>query len=222
MEGDFSSRKRPRLGVVDKSTDLSGPSASPSLDTNRRAGDHISAYPDTVNKSAGSGDHFPGASFSGPVYLGKNGRFVDSIVATHQATQAQRSHQSTHDCWRSLAFLGMDSRLHDIEAEATGTCRWISRHHVYTCWASCDRALLWIKGKPGSGKSTLLRYILNDVAATRGIGNDALILPFFFHGRGTEMQRTPLGLFRPLLAAHCVTAWVDRAATGHDSEGKRG
>lgn len=103
-----------------------------------------------------------------------------------------------------------------------GTCRWISRHHVYTRWASCDRALLWIKGKPGSGKSTLLRYILNDVAATRGIGNDALILPFFFHGRGTEMQRTPLGLFRPLLAAHCVTAWVDRAATGHDSEGKRG
>lgn len=90
MEGDFSSRKRPRLGVVDKSTDLSGPSASPSSDTNRRAGDHISAYPGTVNKSAGSGDHFPGASFSDPVYLGKTGRFVDSVFATHQATQAQK------------------------------------------------------------------------------------------------------------------------------------
>src|SRR3569833_939583 len=31
------------------------------------------------------------------------------------------------------------------------------------------------------------------------IRGDALVLSFFFHGRGVELQRTPLGLFRSLL-----------------------
>lgn len=31
------------------------------------------------------------------------------------------------------------------------------------------------------------------------IGADAFVLSFFFHGRGVELQKTPLGLFRSLL-----------------------
>ncbi|KAM5349335.1 hypothetical protein ACJ41O_005840 [Fusarium nematophilum] len=70
---------------------------------------------------------------------------------------------------------------------------------MYTSWATCDRGLLWIKGKPGSGKSTLLGHVLRNIAATPTIAESDLILSFFFHGRGANLQRTPLGLFQSLL-----------------------
>ena len=73
------------------------------------------------------------------------------------------------------------------------------RHKTYKSWSFCDRGLLWIKGKPGSGKSTLLRHVLNHAMAKLNTGEGALILSFFFHGRGSELQKTPLGLFRSLL-----------------------
>ncbi|KAH7175771.1 hypothetical protein EDB81DRAFT_836086 [Dactylonectria macrodidyma] len=92
-----------------------------------------------------------------------------------------------------------DSRFHDIDTAAPGTCQWLLQHKMYTSWASSDRGLLWIKGKPGSGKSTLLRYALKNTIKKPNTGERALILSFFFHGRGTELQKTPLGLFRALL-----------------------
>ena len=89
----------------------------------------------------------------------------------------------------------MQNRSHDISNAIEGTCKWLLQHKTYSSWAICDRGLLWIKGKPGSGKSTLLKYAL-DKHKTR---DSALVLSFFFHGRGDELQRTPLGLWRSLL-----------------------
>ncbi|KAG7402819.1 Ankyrin repeat domain-containing protein 50 [Fusarium oxysporum f. sp. rapae] len=105
----------------------------------------------------------------------------------------------------------MNSRSLDIDAAAEGTCDWLLRHQTFTSWASCDRGLLWIKGKPGSGKSTLLRYVLDHIVTIPNTGEGALILSFFFHGRGTELQRTPLGLFRSLL--HQLLCQVPEALT---------
>ncbi|KAG8409181.1 hypothetical protein J3459_017669 [Metarhizium acridum] len=93
----------------------------------------------------------------------------------------------------------MDNRSNDIDAARAGTCEWLSRHKMYTSWAEDNRGLLWIKGKPGSGKSTLLRYALKKAAGRPGTGDNPLILSFFFHGRGTELQKTPLGFYRSLL-----------------------
>jgi hypothetical protein len=59
--------------------------------------------------------------------------------------------------------------------------------------------LLWVKGKPGSGKSTLLKKAFKHITETPKVGDRALVLSFFFHGRGVELQRTPLGFFRSLL-----------------------
>ena len=89
----------------------------------------------------------------------------------------------------------MQNRSHGIGSAVEGTCEWLLQHKTYRSWAVCDQGLLWIKGKPGSGKSTLLKYAL-DKQATR---DGALVLSFFFHGRGDEPQRTPLGLWRSLL-----------------------
>ncbi|KAF9784163.1 hypothetical protein IL306_008316 [Fusarium sp. DS 682] len=98
-----------------------------------------------------------------------------------------------------IFYAEMDSRSNDIDTAAQGTCDWLLRHETYTSWASHDRGLLWIKGKPGSGKSMLLRHVLNNAMAMPNTEEGALILSYFFHGRGTELQRTPFGLFRSLL-----------------------
>lgn len=60
-----------------------------------------------------------------------------------------------------------------------------------------DRGLLWIKGKPGSGKSTLVKYAKDALPPI--YGKETLVFSFFFHGRGRELQKTPIGLFQCLL-----------------------
>ena len=103
----------------------------------------------------------------------------------------------------------MDNRSKEIDIAAEGTCKWLFLHETYRRWSACDRGLLWIKGSPGSGKSTLLRYALDNITETPNIGDRPFVLTFFFHGRGAELQRTPLGLFRSLL--HQVLSQVPNA-----------
>lgn len=100
---------------------------------------------------------------------------------------------------RSLVFKEMNARPTEIKTEAAGTCHWIFQHKIYKTWESYDRSLLWIKGKPGSGKSTLLRYVLDNAIASKSRKEMPLVLSFFFNGRGTELQKTPDGLYRSLL-----------------------
>lgn len=59
--------------------------------------------------------------------------------------------------------------------------------------------MLWIKGKPGSGKSTLLAFIYKSFQEYSTSSN-TLLLDFFFHARGSLLQKTPTGMFRSLLA----------------------
>src|SRR3569833_2144953 len=97
-------------------------------------------------------------------------------------------------CLRSLAFPKMYDRYLDISQATLGTCQWLLRHDTYKDWTRFDCSLLWIKGKPGSGKSTLLKHTLDHLNAS-----GAFVLSFYFHGRGVELQKSPLGLFRSLL-----------------------
>ncbi|OCL10292.1 Het-eN, partial [Glonium stellatum] len=94
----------------------------------------------------------------------------------------------------------MNDRGNDITPAAEGTCSWLLEHKIYKDWNSQSRGLLWIKGKPGAGKSTLLKYALQTFQRQEhSLPNKLTTLSFFFHGRGAEIQRTPLGLFRSLL-----------------------
>ncbi|KAH8650891.1 ankyrin repeat-containing domain protein [Tricladium varicosporioides] len=65
-------------------------------------------------------------------------------------------------------------------------------------WLGGKRGLLWIKGKPGSGKSTLMAFIYRELQKTPP-SNRSVTLDFFFHGRGTFLQKTSIGMFRSLL-----------------------
>ena len=102
-------------------------------------------------------------------------------------------------CLQSLAFPDMETRFYDIGEANDGTCGWLSRHDMFNSWVTSDRGLLWIKGKPGAGKSTLLKYILEKQEILCGVDDNDLVLTFFFHDRGHQLQKTPLGFFRSLL-----------------------
>ncbi|KAL9570478.1 hypothetical protein ACKAV7_005409 [Fusarium commune] len=187
-------RERPRTRWLQGETEQPGPSSRGSSFNNHGFANQFNAPDGIINNSTGPGNHLTGSTFHGPTYFGTTELF-----------------DPLRECLRSLAFPEMDSRFNDVDAAAEGTCEWLLRQKEYTSWASCNRGLLWIKGKPGSGKSTLLQYVLNHVIAISNTGEGALILSFFFHGRGTELQKTPLGLFRSLL--HQLLRQVPEALT---------
>ncbi|KAM5359278.1 hypothetical protein ACJA88_015171 [Fusarium oxysporum] len=120
---------------------------------------------------------------------------VAKRFAEHNLYQPQS--ETTQACLRSLAFEDMDGRPNEIGEAADGTCKWLLKHNTLIQWTRQHRGLLWITGKPGSGKSTMMKYALHELPAL--CGADTQAFAFFFHGRGYELQRTPLGLFRSLL-----------------------
>ncbi|KAH7163640.1 ankyrin repeat-containing domain protein [Fusarium sp. MPI-SDFR-AT-0072] len=186
-------RERPRNRWLQGETEP-GPSSQGLSFNNHGFANQLNAPDGTINNSTGPGNHFTGSIFHGPTYFGTQEHF-----------------DLLQECLRSLAFPEINNRLNDINAAAKGTCEWLLQHKIYISWASSDQGLLWIKGKPGSGKSTLLRYVLDHIITIPNTGKGALILSFFFHGRGTELQRMPSGLFRSLL--HQLLRQVPEALT---------
>ncbi|KAJ5148974.1 hypothetical protein N7448_000552 [Penicillium atrosanguineum] len=117
------------------------------------------------------------------------------ISSDRQETPQQRIE---NEVLRSLAFPQMLDRRDNIEPCHPNTCQWILELENYKSWKSQSRGLLWIKGKPGAGKSTLMLF-LHDKLKIPQDGDHGIRLDFFFTARGTEMQRTPLGMLRSLL-----------------------
>ena len=96
----------------------------------------------------------------------------------------------------------MDLRKNEIKDEAMGTCEWLVKHGTYKTWLVQRQGLLWIMGKPGAGKSTLVKYALTSALKKWehvGKPEQLVIASFFFHGRGVNLQKTRLGLYRSLL-----------------------
>jgi ABC-type lipoprotein export system ATPase subunit len=87
----------------------------------------------------------------------------------------------------------MLDRRENVEPYHTITCQWILDLKKYQSWRSESRGLLWIKGKLGAGKSTLMVFLHSKPQSLQN-GNQSNQLDFFFTARGTEMQRTPLGM----------------------------
>jgi len=59
-----------------------------------------------------------------------------------------------------------------------------------------SRGLFWIKGHPGVGKSVLMKFAVTEMHRRQ---SGELVLSFFVHGQGTNLQKTPLGIYRALL-----------------------
>lgn len=96
---------------------------------------------------------------------------------------------------QSLAFNEMDTRRQEVKTASTDTCAWAFESPSFTTFRR-NGGLLWVKGKPGSGKSTLMREI---VQLFKYESPTHATVSFFFHGRGSNMQQSLLGLFRSIL-----------------------
>ncbi|KAL9623717.1 MAG: hypothetical protein Q9160_001947 [Pyrenula sp. 1 TL-2023] len=92
----------------------------------------------------------------------------------------------------------MSMRGSDIDAAAKDTCEWLNQHSIYKAWLNMHQGILWVKGKPGSGKSTMMKHALQITEQVNNLQGRALT-SYFFHGRGIDLQKSTLGLFRSVL-----------------------
>jgi ankyrin repeat protein len=93
----------------------------------------------------------------------------------------------------------MNSRGNEIHHATPGTCKWLLQNETYMDWVSRRRGLLWIKGKPGAGKSTIMKFCLETLDNSDRKSRGIFTVSFFFHARGSNLQKTPEGLFRAVL-----------------------
>ncbi|KAH6718065.1 hypothetical protein BKA61DRAFT_475878, partial [Leptodontidium sp. MPI-SDFR-AT-0119] len=81
------------------------------------------------------------------------------------------------------------------------TCEWLLDKSEYLAWLDAAKlhehhGFLWIKGKPGTGKSTMMKFALSN---SRKIMKDRIIISFFFNARGTDLEKSTIGMYRSLL-----------------------
>ncbi|KAB8229928.1 uncharacterized protein BDW43DRAFT_287342 [Aspergillus alliaceus] len=106
------------------------------------------------------------------------------------------------DCGRSLSFRNIDARHQDISVAHRSTCKWFLETKAFQQWRDHDdlptnNGVLWIKGKPGAGKSTLMKYTLKQ--ARQAFFKGHVTAAYFFNARGTDLEKTPLGMLRSLV-----------------------
>lgn len=108
---------------------------------------------------------------------------------------------------KSLSAPERDYRLEEIEEKFQNTFDWIYDRPEpgFSQWLRKGTGLFWINGKPGSGKSTLMKFIFQDRRTSDLLhnwrtGNTFTRVAFFFHYRGTSMQKSFEGLLRSVLS----------------------
>jgi hypothetical protein len=96
-------------------------------------------------------------------------------------------------------------------------------------WLRSRTGLYWIKGKPASGKSTLMKMACGDTRTTAilktGKHREAHAA-FFFHGRGSQLQKSFAGLLQSILhqilsaVPELITCWRQTSASslGDDAQ----
>lgn len=113
------------------------------------------------------------------------------------------------DFLESLGNSERRRRVDQVGNPYKGTFEWLFDPKVgFLGWLSGLQqagtpAFFWIQGKPGSGKSTLMKYALaekktRELLALADFGTWHLV-PFFFHDRGSSIQRSVIGLLQELL-----------------------
>ncbi|KAK2018048.1 hypothetical protein LZ32DRAFT_393934 [Colletotrichum eremochloae] len=130
------------------------------------------------------------------------------------ATQAwksrwdQRPSQMIQMCLIALAFDDMDARFNEIADIPSDNFEWLSSQQDYVRWKNRNHSLLLIVGEPQSGKSTMMKLASRELKSS--CGPDTKVFRFFFHRRGSNLQKTSVGFFRALL--HQIIASMPEAA----------
>ncbi|KAI1177768.1 hypothetical protein F4777DRAFT_540280 [Nemania sp. FL0916] len=143
-----------------------------------------------LNAHVSTGSGYPQASLS----ASKQSDY--KAILKSLRVSAEGGHQAGH----------LDSRIDQIEERFQNTFDWIfDRNDSKFCsWLQSDSSIFWINGKPGSGKSTLMKFISRDSRTSELLqgwrGDQIIQVSFFFHYRGTTLQKSFEGLLRSILA----------------------
>lgn len=97
-------------------------------------------------------------------------------------------------------------RLREIQTRYESTFEWIFEDEGlhFASWLRSPQELYWISGKPGSGKSTLMKLVRQDVRTynlfrEHDRGARHVEIDFFFHDRGSAVQKSLEGLLYSIL-----------------------
>ncbi|KAH8894176.1 hypothetical protein GQ53DRAFT_744927 [Thozetella sp. PMI_491] len=107
---------------------------------------------------------------------------------------------------KSLHAAERDLRLEQIVSAKGHTFGWVfDDPSGFSKWLQKGQGIFWISGKPGSGKSTLMKFIYNDPRTNEllyrwGYKSTQIIASFFFHHRGSALQKSFEGLLRSIIS----------------------
>lgn len=104
----------------------------------------------------------------------------------------------------SIYLPDLDFRISQIDTPFQDTYHWIFNLPVFSNWLQEGSGLFWIRGKPGSGKSTLMKFICQsdetlDLIHNWTAGSIEIQASFFFHYRGSAVQKSLEGVLRSLV-----------------------
>ena len=111
----------------------------------------------------------------------------------------------------SLSIPETKFRIHDVRKAHKATFDWLFNPDVvpYSDWlghgTEKDQPFFWIQGKPGSGKSTLMKFAMRDPRTLALLGDTSdnapswTLVAFFFHDRGSSIQKSLQGLLRQVV-----------------------
>ena len=109
--------------------------------------------------------------------------------------------EESYVCYlQTLDFSDTRSRRYNVEPAFADTYGWLFADNPgFRAWLEANDPIpiFWISGKPGSGKSTLMKYALEHQITRKCLEENyrdsAILTSFFFHDRGTAMQKSIQG-----------------------------
>lgn len=95
--------------------------------------------------------------------------------------------------------------MNEIDDPFQDTFKWVFDLPKFRHWLQKGSEMFWIYGKPGSGKSTLMKFIFQSERTWQLLhnwreGSLELKAGFFFHYRGSALQKSFEGVLRSLIA----------------------
>ncbi|QYS93355.1 hypothetical protein H0G86_000732 [Trichoderma simmonsii] len=129
------------------------------------------------------------------------------IVVNHVDPAIDPDFWDIHSIIQAIHAPERDSRLEQIDVAAGHSFSWAFEKSSVglTDWLQNDEKLFWISGKPASGKSTFMKYLHNNPFTTDYLrpwrrSANFVRATFFFHHRGTAIQKSLEGLYRGILS----------------------
>ena len=145
-----------------------------------------------------------------------------SLPGSEGLRKVMRLIPSLNDLHDKLYIPELGFREAQIDTPFQDTLTWIFDLPIFSNWLQEGRELFWIHGKPGSGKSTLMKYITRSKETWELLhnwrsGTMEVKASFFFHHRGSAVQKSLEGVLRSLvtqiLAPYRAGYWSQHGLT---------